>query len=139
MTPHRALDRWLGENPRKVDTITGLAAWIFLGIGPVILAGSSHGFIEFVCVTLQLLPLIWRRTHPARSAAIVVLGCLIQVAFVPTFLGSQVAVVITVYGLAKYGRRWQSLAGLGTGFAGAILATLRYSSPSGSLVIQALA
>lgn len=27
-TPHRAVDRWLRENPRKVDTITGLAAWL---------------------------------------------------------------------------------------------------------------
>lgn len=135
-TPHRAVDRWLRENPRKVDTITGLAAWLFFGLGSTILAGTSHGIMPIVCVSLQLLPLIWRRTHPARSAAVVVFGCLLQVGFVSTFLGSQVAVIITVYGLAKYGKRWQSLAGLAAGFAGAVLATLRYTSPIAELTIQ---
>lgn len=136
MTPHRAVDRWLRENPRKVDTITGLAAWLLFGIAPVIMAGFGHGPIEFLCVTLQLLPLVWRRSHPARSAAVIVFGCLIQVAFIPTFLGSQVAVTITVYGLAKYGKRWQSLAVLAVGIGGAILATLRYGSPAGPPSIQ---
>lgn len=138
MTPHRAIDHWLRENPRKVDLITGLAAWLLFGIGPVVLAGFGHGPIELLCVSLQLLPLIWRRTHPGRSAAVVILGCLLQVAFVPTFLGSQVAVLITVYGLAKYGRRWQSMAGLAAGLIGAMLATLRYAAPVISLTVQAV-
>ena len=82
--------------------------------------------LEIAVSTLQLAPLAWRRSRPGASAAVVVAGHLLQLVLVPTLLPSQVAVPITVYALAAYGRRWQSFAGLGTGLAGALLATGRY-------------
>ena len=57
---------------------------------------------------MQVLPLIWRRSHLLLSSAVVVLGCLLQVLLIPSFLPSQVTVPIVVYTLAKYGKRWAS-------------------------------
>ncbi|GAA3670590.1 sensor histidine kinase [Arthrobacter ginkgonis] len=126
MTPHRRIDRWIREHPGKVDAVLAAALWFTCAV-PAFTGGMPvNSGLAFAVSTLQLVPLAWRRSRPGASAAVVVAGHLLQLALVPTLLPSQVAVPITVYALAAYGRRWQSFAGLGTGLAGALLATGRY-------------
>lgn len=126
MTPHRSLDRWIRENPHKVDLILGLGIWLVFGLLAGIMLGvSGNGWLLAILGTVQTLPLIWRRRHPGLAAGIIVLAHLIQVAVTDELLPSQIAVPITVYSLAAYGRRWQSFAGLAAGFMGALLASIR--------------
>lgn len=140
MTPHRSLDRWIRENPHKVDLILGLGIWLVFGLLAGIMLGvSGNGWQLAILGTVQTLPLIWRRRHPGLAAGIIVLAHLIQVAVTDELLPSQIAVPITVYSLAAYGRRWQSFAGLAAGFVGALLASIRVgawsagSSPEGAV------
>jgi signal transduction histidine kinase len=125
MTPHRRIDRWIRDNPARVDAGLAAALWFTCAVLPAF-SGGPYGAAAFAVSTLQLVPLAWRRSRPGASAAAVVAGHLLQLALVPTLLPSQVAVPVTVYALAAYGRRRQSFAGLGTGLAGAVLATGRY-------------
>jgi len=126
MTPHRRIDRWIRDHPGKVDAALAAALWFTCAVLPALSDVGGFAGVEFAVSTLQLAPLAWRRSRPGASAAAIVAGHLLQLALVPTLLPSQVAVPVTVYTLAAYGRRWQSFAGLGTGFAGALLATGRY-------------
>ncbi|MBV1780744.1 sensor histidine kinase [Paeniglutamicibacter sp. ABSL32-1] len=140
MTPHRSLDKWIRQNPHKVDLILGLGIWLVFGLLAGIMLGvSGNGWQLAILGTVQTLPLIWRRRHPGLAAGIIVLAHLIQVAVTDELLPSQIAVPITVYSLAAYGRRWQSFAGLAAGFVGALLASIRVgswsagSSPEGAV------
>ncbi|MFL4474842.1 sensor histidine kinase [Paeniglutamicibacter sp. MACA_103] len=140
MTPHRSLDKWIRENPHKVDLILGLGIWLIFGLLAGIMLGiSGNGWQLAILGSVQTLPLIWRRRHPGLAAGIIVLAHLIQVAVTDELLPSQIAVPITVYSLAAFGRRWQSFAGLAAGFVGALLASIRVgawsagSSPEGAV------
>ena len=126
MTPHRRIDRWIRDHPGKVDAALAAALWFTCALLPALSDVGGFARAEIAVSTLQLVPLAWRRSRPGAAAAAVVAGHLLQLALVPTLLPSQVAVPVTVYTLAAYGRRWQSFAGLGTGLAGALLATGRY-------------
>jgi signal transduction histidine kinase len=133
MTPHRALDRWIRTHPLRVDLILALGLWgFFVVVGEVATSPfDRQPLVRFAVGSLQVLPLAWRRSRPGTSAALVVLGCLLQLALVDRFMASQVAVPVAVYALAAYGARWQSFAGLAAGFAGALLASLRYGGSGG--------
>lgn len=133
MTPHRTIDAWIRSHPAQVDATLAIGLWVLLALSPVVLGGTTgtHRFLELAIGSLQVLPLIWRRSSLLASSGIVVLGCLVQVVLVPTFLPTQVTVPIVVYTLAKFGKRWASYAGLCTGMAGAVLATLRYGTVNG--------
>ena len=137
MTPHRTIDRWIRENPYKVDLFLGLGIWLFFGLFVTFTSGvSGSDMLILVLASLQTLPLIWRRKHAGLSAAIIVAAHLVQVAAISELLPSQIAVPITVYTLAAYAKRWQSFAGLTAGFLGALLATLRLGTVSGSFSLE---
>jgi signal transduction histidine kinase len=126
MTPHRTIDKWIRENPNKVDLIFGLGIWLVFGfLAGIMLGVSGNGWTMFVLGSLQTLPLIWRRRRPAPAAGIIVIAHLIQVVVTSELLPSQIAVPITVYTLAAFGKRWESFAGLAAGFVGALLASVR--------------
>ena len=131
MTPHRTIDRWIRENPYKVDLVLGLGIWLFFGFGSFFIAGyGGHGLILLVIGSAQTLPLIWRRKHPGFAAAIIIAAHLMQLAIHTDFLPSQISVPVVIYTLAAYAKRWQSIAGMIAGFVGAFLM-------SGKLVILA--
>ncbi|MGP5220480.1 sensor histidine kinase [Arthrobacter rhombi] len=136
MTPHRTLDVWIRNHPGKVDGALAIGLWLLLTLSAFLLGGFSgqHRVLEFIIGSLQVLPLIWRRSHLLLSSAAVVLGCLAQVTLLLTFLPSQLTVPIVVFTLAKYGKRWASYAGLGAGMLGAVLATLRFGNPTGQAI-----
>jgi signal transduction histidine kinase len=140
MTPHRTIDRWVREHPHEVDRAIALGLWFALVAIGTWGFGYSAGLsaVAFVAGTMQTVPLAWRRSRPAASAAVVVLGSLVQVLLLDTYLLSQLSVPITVYTLAAYGRRWQSFAGLAAGFAGAAMATLRFGTVGGTFSAQGL-
>ncbi|OIH81727.1 two-component sensor histidine kinase [Arthrobacter sp. UCD-GKA] len=126
MTPHRTIDKWIRENPNKVDLIFGLSIWLVFGfLAGIMLGVSGNGWTMFVLGSMQTLPLIWRRRRPAPAAGIIVIAHLIQVVVTSELLPSQIAVPITVYTLAAFGKRWESFAGLAAGFVGALLASVR--------------
>lgn len=133
MTPHRTLDKWIRENPNKVDLLFGLGIWLIFGLLAGIMLGvSGNGWALAVLGSLQTLPLIWRRRHPGLAAGIIILAHLIQVVVTNELLPSQISVPITVYTLAAFGRRWQSFAVLAAGFVGALLASVRIGVWSGA-------
>ncbi|WP_411732460.1 sensor histidine kinase [Paeniglutamicibacter sp.] len=132
MTPHRTIDKWIRENPNKVDLILGLGIWLVFGLFAGIMLGvSGNGWTQAFLGSVQTLPLIWRRRRPGLAAGFIVLAHLIQIALTSELLPSQIAVPITVFSLAAYGKRWQSFAGLGAGFLGAVLASVRIGAWAG--------
>ncbi|KAA0975323.1 sensor histidine kinase [Paeniglutamicibacter gangotriensis] len=142
MTPHRTIDKWIRENPNKVDLILGLGIWLVFGFMAGILLGASgsgvpgSGWTAAILGTAQTLPLIWRRRRPGLAAGIIVFAHLIQVIITAELLPSQIAVPLTVYTLAAYAKRWQSFAGLAAGFTGALLASLRTGAWTGATTLQ---
>lgn len=137
MTPHRTIDRWIRENPYKVDLVLGLGIWLLFGLaGTLSLIGNGYGFSAVVIASGQTLPLIWRRKHPGLAASIIVAAHLMQLVMVDDFLPSQVAVPITIYTLAAYAKRWQSFAGLTAGFVGAFLMTFKLAFASGTPTLE---
>lgn len=140
MTPHRTIDKWIRENPNKVDLILGLGIWLVFGlIAGVSLGISGNGWALAILGTVQTLPLIWRRRQPGLAAGIIVLAHLIQVGVTYELLPSQISVPITIYTLAAYGRRWQSFAGLAAGLVGSLLASVRIGAWASDNSIQGTA
>ena len=137
MTPHRTIDRWIRENPDKIDLILGIAIWLAFGLtsaltmSGITVNGVSQSIPALFLGSAQTLPLIWRRRKPGISAGVIVAAHLVQAGITNVYLPSQIAVPITVYTLAAYGKRWQSIAGLATGFFGALLVTLKFSMANG--------
>lgn len=125
------MDRWIRENPNKVDLALGTAVWLIFGVSNAFVAnglfmnGVSLAIPALLLGSVQTLPLIWRRRSPGNSAAIIIVAHIVQVATTDIYLPSQIAVPITVYTLAARGKRWQSHSGLAAGFIGALLATLK--------------
>ncbi|GAA5226915.1 sensor histidine kinase [Paeniglutamicibacter antarcticus] len=128
MTPHRTIDKWIRSNPNKVDLIFGLAVWLLFGLLSSV-AYAANGYAPFVVIlaSAQTLPLIWRRCRPGFAAGIIIAAHLVQVIVLDELMPSQIAVPITIYTMAAFGKRWQSYAGLSAGFVGAVLASLRWS------------
>lgn len=63
---------------------------------------------------------------------------LLQVVFISELMPSQVAVPITVYTIAAFGKRWQSFAGLTAGIVGALLASLRIGMVGGPIYLEGI-
>ena len=74
-----------------------------------------------VIMVLHMAPWIMRRTNPVASAALVVVGSLIQLFFGPELVPSMIMVLFTVQNLAHRAPRWASIAGLLTGLTGGLL------------------
>ncbi|WP_344878671.1 sensor histidine kinase [Zhihengliuella alba] len=130
MTWHRKVDQWIREHPRIVDLIGALMLWFVTVVATAGLAGSPSTGNEAVLAVLvssaETLPLILRRSHRRISAGVIVLACLMHLAFLPGFLPSVVAVPVVVYTLAKYGERWESLSGLGLSLVGAAFSSAAF-------------
>lgn len=124
------IDRLLRLRRWWLDVL--LAAVLWLGILVISSGFTSGGFSDehvrvlAVAVTLQVLPLAIRRKWPTVMLLLVAAGSMIQLASIPEFLPSQIAVPIAIYSAAAHGSRAVSWLGLGLGFLGAILATITY-------------
>lgn len=120
----RATER-LRRHPFAVDAAFAGMVWFFA----VLVPAQSYWQAPvpaFVVGTLMVVPLAWRRRAPVPAAAVVVAAGLLELTFVPDFLGANVAALLMVYALAAYAPRWAAQAGLVTGLVGALLAAARY-------------
>jgi signal transduction histidine kinase len=115
------------DRPFLVDA--GLAAAVALFT--VLLPADSGAYwpSESTAVVVGLLitvPLAWRRRAPVPAAAVVVVGCLLELGL-SDFLAANVAAPAMVYALAAYAPRWAGRAGLGVGLLGSVLAAGSFS------------
>ncbi|GAA4477270.1 sensor histidine kinase [Enteractinococcus fodinae] len=128
------LTRWWRTHPRLAD---GLIILPLLGL---ILLSSSGSMVSAAypvtvyhwppwalslvlvsIIVLHMAPWIFRRTNPVGSAAVVVVGSLIQLVFGPDLVPSMFMVLLTVQNLAHRAPRWASIGGFVTALVGAVL------------------
>ncbi|TYP83842.1 sensor histidine kinase [Blastococcus xanthinilyticus] len=127
--PVEQLSAWLRERPFLVD----LALAVAIGLVTVVLPAGSYWQEEeaaFVVGVLLVAPLAWRRRAPLAAAAVVIAAGLLELRLSSQFLAANYAALVMVYSLAAYAPRWAGRAGLAIGLVGAVLASLRYYSPS---------
>lgn len=97
----------------------------------LLVGGAGLGGPLFVVSLLQVVPVFWRRTRPMLVAAVVAVGCLLQVALSDAPMVSNIAVLIAVYSAAAFGSRRTSRAVLALGLSGALIGALRWSVYNG--------
>ncbi len=121
MAPHTRVYRWMQRNRFLVDLLTAFLLWIVLAV-PM---GISYLTWGAIVSTALILPLPWRRVRPewAGIASIVVCAVLWVLNVGPT--PALVSVLVIIYSMAAYGKRWASFLGLGAGFVGALLFAYR--------------
>ncbi|MFK5690641.1 sensor histidine kinase [Ornithinimicrobium sp. LYQ92] len=114
--------RVLGGRTRLVDVtlVVVLLLWVLGSSGP-------NGAEPFVLGVLQVVPLLWRRSHPLPVALAVAAACLLQVFLNTGPLASNITVPIVVYSAAAFGSRRHSQVVLGMGIIGAVVAALAWS------------
>src|SRR5215469_6147856 len=121
---------WLSRHPRLVD---GVPAPILLlrGIGTGLGGGAATRQVEFhngqatkvfsagpaILLLLLILlglavPVIFRRTYPVQAFTVAAVAGALQVVFVTTPLGTDLAILILLYTLAAYRPRRRSIVGL---------------------------
>lgn len=131
----RVLDRWWpGARPRLGDLVaTGAVALMCL-----VDLGSASIYTDAVWTALMssafVFPFLWRRTFPARAAAVVVLGHLMQLAVLPQPAAMNIAAPMAMYSVA----RWSEDPRLRRGFlvvaaVGSLMAGLSWNSDDSSL------
>lgn len=103
-------------------------ALLLLGVGASLLAGLAA---EATLMVLQIGPLLWRRRHPGLVFAAVAAASALQAVLVDAPLGSQVAFPIATYSVARWAPRWQGVAALLVGYAGALVAAWDWQSAYG--------
>src|SRR5690606_26419255 len=78
--------------------------------------------LVLVLALALVVPLAWRRSHPAASAAAVYAAGLVQVLVEPTLVQpASFAALVALYSVTAYGPRWAARVGLGGGLAGVLL------------------
>ena len=78
------------------------------------------------------LPLLWRRTRPVLSFAVVASLLLVQLITTDAPRLGDVSLLVALYSISAYGPTWARWAGMATGLAGAVLAGLDWRAPSTS-------
>lgn len=110
----RCILEWFRTHRGVVDAVLAVGLWVVLGLVLLVTAVDQSGapgsplaspFAVFVVVSVQTLPLAWRRTRPDLSFALVLLGHLAQLAVTETPLPSNVTAVMSAYAVARYSAR----------------------------------
>lgn len=121
------LDGLINRRPWWLDALFAVILWL----GMLIISGSFSLSVEenrlsALAMTLQILPLAFRRRFPLATLLVIATGCMLQLASISTFLPSQISVPVAIYSAATHGTRFTSWLGLGLGLLGALLGTLAY-------------
>lgn len=101
------------------------------GTFPVLVYNWPDWALQTVVVAILVLhmgPWVIRRTNPVASAALVVVGSLLQLFFGPELIPSMIMVLFTVQNLAHLAPRWASVAGFITALVGAVLYAVEVTS-----------
>jgi signal transduction histidine kinase len=134
-------DRVVGWTRANDLLLDALGALLLAGLAGLFSAADSVGgglFAGFVGLAMCL-PLAVRRRFPEVSGGLVAFFGLVQV-LAPSPSFGNVAVLIAVYSLAAYARRWASLGGLALGLFGGPVCALRFFNVAGpaSVVVGAV-
>lgn len=101
------------------------------GTFPVLVYNWPDWALQTVVVAILVLhmgPWVIRRTNPVASAALVVVGSLLQLFFGPELIPSMIMVLFTVQNLAHLAPKWASVAGFITALVGAVLYAVEATS-----------
>ena len=90
-----------------------------------------------ILTCVQALPLVWRRHHPVPVFAIVAAASALQAVLIDTPTVGQLAFPVAVYSVARWAPRWHGVAALLVGYAGAVVASVRWLDAFGSDAVNA--
>ena len=135
MDPQHARPWQLGARGRWLFDLA-LAGGLFVvgGLGHVV-AGPARRRPILTCA--QALPLVWRRSHPVLVFPIVAAASALQAVLIDTPTVGQLAFPVAVYSVARWAPRWHGVAALLVGYAGAVVASVRWLNAFGSDVVNA--
>ncbi|MEZ0494323.1 sensor histidine kinase [Kineococcus sp. TBRC 1896] len=129
-----AVVAWTRVNSVLLDAFLALAL-AGLSVLATVTDPSALGVVVAAGMTL---PLAVRRRFPEVSGGLVALFGLLQLALLTPSVGS-VGVLMAVYALAGYGRRWASRGGLLLGLVGSLLCPVAFFSGAGFGAVVVLA
>ncbi len=115
---------WLRHNPRLVDG--ALALLLIVPFGGVPKLGVREALLTLPFVAGMAVPVVFRREYPVAAFAAVITDGALQVPLLRRPVGSDLAVLITLYTLAACRPRRISLRGLVICLIGAATAILRW-------------
>ncbi|WP_205473171.1 sensor histidine kinase [Nocardioides sp. SYSU D00038] len=84
---------------RRLDR--GLVALLLLPVPGYLALADPAATVALVVI--QVVPLLWRRRHPAGVFAVVALGSAVQLPLLDRPLHSQIAYLVAVYSLSRFG------------------------------------
>lgn len=136
------------EHPNAIDGVLVLALLIFPGLMTLNQYSNSTGDQTLVLVLLLTVPLVWRRSHPVASAAVVFLTAFLQWLFTSVLpildvnqggVPSELTVFIALYSVAAYGSRRTGRLALVFALVGTVLeAGVLTNGPGGDGLIRSL-
>ena len=95
---------------------------LVLGLGHVLADQTASAAFTF----LEVLPLAWRRRRPWPAFVAVATSSAAQAVMVAEPTVGQLAFPVAVYSVARWSPRWQGVAALLVGYAGALVAAVRW-------------
>ncbi|UPK74700.1 histidine kinase [Nocardioidaceae bacterium SCSIO 66511] len=110
-------ERWLRAHPLVVDVVLGGVLMM-----PSAAVGMVTGNLVYALDIVMFSAIMFRRTAPTASFAVLSLALLIQAIGLDTAQWGDFAFPIGLYSIAAYGPTWARWTGLGVGFLGAALA-----------------
>ncbi|MBS2939891.1 sensor histidine kinase [Nocardioides sp. J2M5] len=111
-----------------------LVAALLLLAGGHFLSGQPG---SMVFAALEPLPLLWRRTRPFTVFLAVAALSVLQAVAVDTPTTGQLAFPVAVYSAARWAPRWQGATALLVGYAGAVVASVRWQYGLGATDVTA--
>ncbi|PWN01865.1 two-component sensor histidine kinase [Nocardioides silvaticus] len=103
-----------------------LTAFLLLPV-PIFLVWGSR--TEGALMTVQVVPLLWRRRHPVTVFGVIAVACGVQAALVDAPLWSQSAFAIATYSIARFATTAWTLVAVGVGLVGAGIASYDWLRP----------
>jgi signal transduction histidine kinase len=113
---------------RRFDLL--LVAGLLLPVIAILVGGADPWWT--VLAVAQIVPLVWRRHHPAAVFAAVALASAAQVVVIDSPIWGQVAFPVAMYSVARFGTAVRAGGALGVSVAAAAVATVDWS---GSLAL----
>lgn len=123
MDPLHARPWQLGARWRRGFDLLLVGGLVVLGVLGHVAAGQLG---SAVLTGIQAGPLAFRRTRPWPVFLVIAAASVVQAVLVDFPIVGQLAFPIAVYSVARWARRWQGVVALLVGYAGAVVATLRW-------------
>ncbi len=112
----------LGARGQRWFDVALVAVLLLLAVGHVV----SGQVASATFAVLEALPLLWRRRHPWPVFLAVAIASAAQAVVVDEPTVGQLAFPVAVYSAARWAPRWQGITALVVGYAGALVAGVRW-------------